>query len=57
MKVFGYLFIFIGIIAVFVTLNGMGEDMPQEVFVVISLLAIILGAYFLYKDKQKGDSL
>lgn len=57
MKVFGYLFIFIGIIAVFVTLNGIGEDMPQEIFVVISLLAIILGAYFLYKDKQKGDSL
>lgn len=57
MKVFGILFILMGITAVFVTLNGVGDDMPKEMFVTGSLLLIILGAYFLYKDKEKGNRL
>lgn len=57
MKVFGILFILMGITAVFVTLNGVGDDMPKEMFVTGSLLLIILGAYFLYKDKERGNRL
>lgn len=57
MKVFGILFVFIGITAVFVTLNGVGDEMPKEMFVTGSLLMIILGAYFLYKDNEKGNTL
>lgn len=57
MKVFGILFILMGVVSVFVALNGIGGDMPEEMFVTASLLLIILGAYFLYKANEKGNTL
>ncbi|WP_166520734.1 hypothetical protein [Myroides sp. LoEW2-1] len=54
MKLLGWVIILFSIIFLGISIGGIGQDLPQEGFVLGAFVGIVLGAYLIYKGRGSG---
>ncbi|EKB05641.1 hypothetical protein HMPREF9711_01020 [Myroides odoratimimus CCUG 3837] len=54
MKIVGWIIITIAVIFLGMCIGGLNGNTPEEFFVLLTLLGIIIGAYLIYKSKNRN---
>lgn len=53
MKLLGWGIIIVSVVFLSISIGGLNGELPQEMFVLLAFIGIIIGAYVIYRSGEK----